>query len=172
MAAVPEPEGTEPEPGRSEAGDRRTAAAGPESTQRRAPRVPKESVLLHRRYRYGPKEEAVPGRIVDISSGGMQIETGSVTYAVGDLVQIEAYLPGLDREKAGFFRPGAKPDRLSVLAVVRWKDDGPPPRAGVQWESIDLDHQRALAAYIDRSAVQAAEPEAPGPFTLEGRRVS
>jgi c-di-GMP-binding flagellar brake protein YcgR len=94
---------------------------------------------------------------VDISAGGMRIETDR-KFNVGDKLQVKIFIPSLNKYHPGFFKvfESDAGQYLQVIAeVVRVEEILPMSRyeLGLRYLDVDLDDRKALHSFI-RKAVE------------------
>lgn len=87
----------------------------------------------------------------NLSAGGILFQSDTL-YLPGDLVRIEIDVPGWERYKTGFKKPGqlTKSEPVTVLAKVIRVEIKSPMRYEIRaaFVGIDDDHQKALAGYL------------------------
>ena len=87
----------------------------------------------------------------DLSAGGIMFESKN-SYSVGDIIRLEAQIPGWEKYKPEFIKPGqlsrsepvialAKVVRVKIVSVGKYE-------ISVQFVGIDDGHQMGLAKYI------------------------
>lgn len=94
---------------------------------------------------------------VDISAGGMRIETDR-KFNVGDKLQVKIFIPSLNKYHPGFFKvfESDAGQYLQVIAeVVRVEEILPMSKyeLGLRYLDVDLDDRKALHSFI-RKAVE------------------
>lgn len=90
--------------------------------------------------------------VKNVSAGGALFESKK-KYSLGDLICIEIDLPGWEKFKSGFYKPGqlSKGDPVVAIAnVVRVEvvKLGKLFDIGICFVGVDDDHQRAIKKYV------------------------
>ena len=116
-------------------------------------RVEQKSPLRYAHYKFGgPTPEFNPGKLIDISEGGIQFE-GKTSVKIGDFLILDLYLPGFDEIKATFANIIDDPDRLKILVEVRWIKEK--SMFGVEFRSIDQNQRVSLLDYLKQLIEEA-----------------
>jgi len=121
------------------------------SDRRKFIRVKNINTLKHVKFHLGGSvNDALQSLSKDLSAGGILFET-SVLYAIGDILRLEINVPGWEKFKPEFYKPGlTKSEPLIVLVkVMRVERVGIGQYdIGCMFVGIDDGHQMALAKYI------------------------
>ena len=122
------------------------------SDRRGSHRVARKSLLVHRIMEF-PEPPGSEGRLRDLSPTGVRFESAR-EYPTGELLKLELYLPGWEKEKIDFSRGDPREDLkpLVALAEVRWARRLPEGASeiGAAFVNIDEWHRKALARYVEK----------------------
>ncbi|MBN2499072.1 MAG: PilZ domain-containing protein [Deltaproteobacteria bacterium] len=120
--------------------------------RRQFDRLERDDEVRIKEYTFPERQGSLPARILDISGGGLQLETDRF-FSEGTLLKIEMRFTGWQRFTRGFLKHfgQAAHQPLVVLAeVLRCKGVVPGARyeVGVAFSGIDAAQQEALIRYI------------------------
>jgi len=115
-------------------------------------RIERRDIIKIKEYRYPERGRFQQARIIDLSAGGLQIETKR-HFAEGTVLKIEMNFTGWQRYTPGFlkyFGTAAQRPLVVLAEVVRCLDQVPGHRyeVGVRLTGIDESHRRALVRFI------------------------
>lgn len=124
-----------------------------EIERRKFLRVVSKRPIKHTKFRlFGKNSEKLTESITrNLSAGGILFES-DVLYLPGDLVRIEIEIPGWEKYKTEFIKPGqvTKSEPVTVLAkVIRVEIKNPRLyEVRAAFVGIDDDHQKALTKFF------------------------
>lgn len=103
-----------------------------------------------------PKEGALT-RCCDISMGGLCVETLEASFSIGDVCQVKAHIPLLNKFSPGFFKvyENDADQYFMALAEVTWaKAVGGQYLVGFKFVNVHSDQLKALEKLIERAFAQ------------------
>jgi hypothetical protein len=125
------------------------------SERRKFIRIKKSNALKHVKFQLsGGAGDALQSLSKDLSAGGILFES-AVLYAIGDILRLEINVPGWEKFKPEFYKPGlTKSEPLIVLVkVMRVERVGAGKHdIGCMFVGIDDGHQMALAKYLKQQS--------------------
>ncbi len=115
-------------------------------------RIERRDAISLKPYSFPERGSYRQGRIMDLSAGGLLIETAD-SYASGEILKIEMNFAGWQRYTSGFLKHFGSASRrpLIVLAeVVRCtgRSGGKNYEVAVRFTGIDQSHRQALSRFI------------------------
>lgn len=120
-------------------------------------RIQAKHILNHQAFVFGSKsDQKLFGGVIKNYSGGGALFESDIEYAKGNVVKLEIKVPGWNKFKTEFYKPGktSASEPLIILATVIRCDaiDGTNKYdVAVKFVGIDEGHQRALIKQIQTS---------------------